>query len=51
MKNKLNPFVLLDTKLNLSYRFGKLGTCFLLILDILGKIVHGKVSKTSIATQ
>jgi len=37
MKNKLNPFVLLDTNLNLSYRFGK--------------IFHGKASKTSIATQ
>jgi hypothetical protein len=50
MKNKLNPFILLDTNLNLSYRFGKLGTCFLWILDILGKVFHGKASKTSIVT-
>ncbi len=29
MKKNLNCFVLLATNLNLSYRFGKLGTCFL----------------------
>jgi len=34
MKNKLNPFVLLDTNLNLSYGFGELGACILWIQNI-----------------
>ncbi len=51
MKNKLNPFVLLDTNLNLSYGFGKLGACILWIQDILGDSFHGKSSNTTIAAQ
>jgi hypothetical protein len=42
MEKKLNHFVLLATNLNLLYRFGKLGTCFLWNLDILGDFFHGK---------